>query len=384
MANKIKIIYLANARIPTEKAHGIQIIKTCESFASAGNELELVVPLRFNPIKENPFEYYGVKRIFKITRIFSFDLVKLGKIGFWIQSFSFAKLALIYTLIKNPDIIYSREILPLFFLSFFKKNIFWEAHRGEFNFIVRRLLKKCRGIITITQGLKDFYLKNGADREKILVASDGVDLKKFDIKISKKEAREKLEELKKLNLFQGQKIVLYVGHLYDWKGAGNLLSLSIVQDFKDKDVLFVFVGGTKEDIETFRTKGQSPKRCVTIVGYRPPQEIPYWLKAADILVLPNSAKEKISEFYTSPLKLFEYMASGRPIVASDLPSIREILNEKNAVLVKPDIPVYLAEGIKKILENPDFSDKISKQAYLDVRNYTWEKRAGKILKFIKK
>ncbi|MFH0803743.1 MAG: glycosyltransferase, partial [Candidatus Tagabacteria bacterium] len=170
----MKLIYIANARIPTEKAHGIQIMKMCESFARQGIEVELIIPWRFNPIKEDAFEYYGVKRIFKITRIFSFDLVKLGKIGFWIQSYSFAKLARIYTLMKNPDIIYSREILPLFFLSFFKKNLFWEAHRGEFNFIVQRLLKKCRGIIAITRGLKDFYLKNGANGEKILVAPDGV------------------------------------------------------------------------------------------------------------------------------------------------------------------------------------------------------------------
>lgn len=121
-----------------------------------------------------------------------------------------------------------------------------------------------------------------------------------------------------------------------------------------------------------------------MVGHRPHQEIPYWLKAADVLVLPNSAKEKISRFYTSPLKLFEYMASGTPIVASDLPSIREVLNEKNAVLVKPDSPEFLTAGIMKVLENPYLSDKISKQAFQDVQNYTWEKRAEKILRFIKK
>ncbi len=77
------------------------------------------------------------------------------------------------------------------------------------------------------------------------------------------------------------------------------------------------------------------------------------------------------------------MASGVPIVASDLPSIREILNEKNAVLVKPDMPVYLAEGIKNVLKNPDFSDRISKQAYSDAREYTWSKRSTKIMEFIK-
>jgi glycosyltransferase involved in cell wall biosynthesis len=81
--------------------------------------------------------------------------------------------------------------------------------------------------------------------------------------------------------------------------------------------------------------------------------------------------------------MFEYMASQRPIVASDLPSIREILNENNAVLIQPDNPKALAKGIESILKNPDFSAKISAQAYKDVQDYSWQKRTEKILEFIK-
>lgn len=378
----MKIYYLANIRLPTEKAHGIQIMKMCEAFAFFGAKVELVVPRRFNAIKEKPFEYYGVKNNFRIKKIFSFDLVKFGKIGFWIQSFSFAKFAAIYTLLKNPDVIYSRDALPLFFLNFFRKNIFWEAHRGEFNFMIGRLLKKCRGIVAITRGLKDFYLKNGADAKKILVAPDGVDLKEFNIDISKEKARERL------NLPQDKKIILYTGHLYDWKGAVTLLKVAqqfSVSDFQFSDkLLFVFVGGMEKDIKSFKVQALSfGLNNVLFVGHRPHQEMPFWLKAADVLVLPNSAKEKISEFYTSPMKMFEYMASGRPIVASDLPSIREVLEHgKNAVLVKPDMPEFLIDGIKEALENSELAGKISKQAYLDVQNHTWEKRAGQILNFI--
>ena len=88
--------------------------------------------------------------------------------------------------------------------------------------------------------------------------------------------------------------------------------------------------------------------------------------------------------------MFEYMASGRPIIATDLPSIREVLNDSsassgrgNAIIVKPDNPEDLARGIKTALENKELVNKISAQAFEDVNKYTWEKRTGDILNFIK-
>ena len=359
-------------RLPTEKAHGLQIMKMCEIFARQGMKVELVVPWRFNFIKENPFEYYGVEKNFKITKIFSFDLVRFGKVGFLIQSFSFAKVVLYYLLFKKADVIYSRDILPLFWLSFFKTNLFWEVHTGVFNFAIKRVLKKCNGVISISQGLKFFYINNGVNPDKILVSTDGVDIKMFQISSSKIQVREKL------NLPLDKKIILYTGHLYEWKGAQVLAEAS---KFLGDDCLLVFVGGTEKDVKKFKIKNLKLK--ISVVGHRPYKEIPLWLKAADVLVLPNSAKEKISELYTSPLKLFEYMASGVPIVASNLSSIREILKDgENAVLVKPDSPVCLTEGIMKVLKNPDFSDKVSKQAYSDAGEYTWNKRGEKIMEFI--
>ena len=369
----MKLIYIVNARIPTEKAHGIQIMKMCEAFVDSGAEVELVVPWRFNPIKSDPFEYYDVKRVFKIVKIPSLDLTAFGKIGFLIQAFSFAEFATWYILFKQSDIIYSRDEFSLFFLSFFKKNLFWEMHIGSFNRIIKHILKKCKGVIVITQGLKNFYKERSAEEEKIMVAPDSVDMEKFDVEIEKSEAREALRLRKDKNL------IIYTGHLYDWKGAGILIDTI---QFLSNDEIIVFVGGTENDVQRFREKNKE-KKNVIIVGQRPHSEIPYYLKAADVLILPNTSGSDISEKYTSPMKLFEYMASKRPIVASDLPSIREILNEENAFLVEPNNPEELAEGIKKALYDKKLAERISKQAFLDVQGRTWKRRAENILEFIK-
>jgi GxxExxY protein len=181
----------------------------------------------------------------------------------------------------------------------------------------------------------------------------------------KEKAREKL------NLPIDKKIILYTGHLYSWKGVQTLADAS---KYLSNNCLVVFVGGTEEDIRNFQFP-ISNFQNVKLVGYRPHSEIPIWLKAADVLVLPNSGKEQISREFTSPMKLFEYMASGRPIVASNLPSISEILEDgKNALLFEPDNPQDLAEKINRILSDSNLSQRISTQAYEDVKNYSWDKR----------
>ncbi len=374
----MKLVYIANVRMPTEKAHGLQIMKMCESFACQGAEVELIVPWRFNPFKEDPFDFYGVKKNFKITKVPSFDLINaFGRIGFWLQSLSFSKFAQIYAIFRRSDIIYSRDALPLFWLSFYKKNIFWETHAGVFNFIVKRVIKKCAGIIAISQGLKDFYVKKGADADKILVVPDAVDLEEFDIKISKSGAREKL------GLPQDKKLIGYSGMLRTM-GMEKGIDIAIESlKFLDKNAALVLVGGRDEDIEFYRKEAEESglTERVLFVGQIKHQEVPLYLKAFDVLIAPFPENEHY-KFYMSPLKIFEYMASGAPIVASDLPSIREILNNDNAVLVKPGDPATLAEGIKKVLQNQSFADRISSNAYSDVREYTWEKRAETILKFL--
>lgn len=370
-----KLLYIANLRLPTEKAYGIQIAKTCEAFAIEGLDVTLIYPHRDNHIKNEFFSYYSVKTNFKIKKIWAPDFYfpgQLDKIAVNVKGFMSALSLFFYALTQKADIIYSRDEWPLYFLSFFKNNLFFEAHRfsSARNFFYRRFLSKNIKIIAISENLKNNFLNSGFNSSAVLVAHDGVDLGEFDIQISKEEARNKT------NLPKNTKIVMYTGHLFPWKGVDILGEAAKLLPA----VKFVFIGGMSTDTESFKNKFGKIEN-ISVLGHKPHKEIAILLKAADVLVLPNSAKEKISA-YTSPLKLFEYMASGRPIVASDLLSIKEILNNQNSVLVGSDSSEELVRGIELVLNESDGGEALAEKAFEDVKNYTWQNRVKKILKFI--
>ncbi len=358
--------------MPTEKAHGIQIMEMCQAFASYG-EIELLIPRRLNKIKQFSFEYYGIARVFKITRLFCPDLTPLnvGSLGFYIQAIAFLLVVKFYSLFKKYDILYTREKM----VGFFFDNFVLEIHVlppkvRRFN---KKIWRKARALVVKTDFIKRNLISLGIDADKIVVVPNGVDLKKFDLDISKEEAR------RKLNLPLNKKIILYSGSLFlhDWKGVSTLLDS--VKYFTPNTSLLL-IGGTKEEIADLRA-GYGCHNLI-LEEKKSHDEIPLYLKAADIFVLPNKANHPESRFYTSPIKLFEYMAAKRPIVASNLPSIRGILDDNSAVFAEAGNPESLASSIRKLLDDPMLAKKISERAFSDVQNYTWEKMAERILKFI--
>ncbi len=386
----MKLTYIANARVPSEKAHPYQVLKMCEAFSKQGVTVDLILPYRLQTtsgLKEvkDYWSYYGIERIFKVAKLPSLDVIwidsytsKLGTFLFRLQAFSFALFALLYSLIKKAEIYYTRETMFACFFSYLSslhgKKICYEAH--DFTKLIVTLIKKGKidRLIVITNILKELYIKGGVPEEKILVAADGVDLSVFNSLPLKEEARNEL------GIPPGKKLISYTGHLYDWKGA-HILAMSM--KYLSDNYVSYFIGGMRGDLAKFKEfiRRNEITNAVT-VGYVPPLVVPKYLVASDVLVLPNI--EKGLSHFTSPLKLFEYMASRRPVVASDLPSTREVLNEENAILVEPGNPKALAEGIQKVIEDKEFADEISEKAYRDVQQHSWDMRAQKILEFIEK
>ncbi len=375
-----KLFLIFHGRFPSEKAAALFAAKSCEAFAEEGREVVLLVPRRIKRSMEDSFVYYNIKKNFTIKFLPIIDLFSIpffGRFAFYVSLVIFSLSCTIYLLAKSKteDIVYSNENLPMFFASLLRKNTFYEVHdmpRGSFYFY-KKLLERVRGVVVTNMWKRDNIARIfGISKEKMLYEMNAVDVEEFNISITKEEAR------KQLHISTTDRVVLYTGHLYSWKGVDTLAEAT---KFLPDGTTVYFVGGTDSDVMSFREHFGGISNIV-IIGHRNHAEMPLWQKAADVVVVPNTAKENISKYDTSPMKIFEYMASKKPIVATNLPSIREILNETNAVVVNPDDPEAMAHGIMKAINDTTSAQKIVKQAYLDVATHTWDKRAKRIFSFI--
>ena len=363
----MKLVYLANARIPTPRAYGLQIMKTCEALARAGTEVELVVPHRRASSGENPFSYYGVENRFTITTLRAPDLLSFGSFGFLISTLWFAEKARWLRSFWKADAVYSRDALVLVQYLLLGRPLFFEAHAKP-SFVSRIVARRAIYVVVISNGLREAYENVGVSPEKIIVAADAVDEHLFDDVPAREAARAEL------GLPADATIALYAGHLYARKGADTLAAAA--RELPDTRSLFI--GGAGPELAAFKAKwGSLPN--VTIVGHVAHEKVPLYLRAADALVLPNSGKDEDSARFTSPMKLFEYLASGTPIVASDVPSLREILSNETAVLITPDDSHALAEGLTKTLQDRKAATARAKRALVLAQQHTWDKRATAIL-----
>lgn len=389
----MRLLYLANNRIPSEKANSLQIMQTCAALARQGVDLTLVVPHRLQPRPmrgiRDPFDYYGLKTRFPIHRLPCVDFLELAPRAlqppaFALQAISFALAAVPYINTKKVDTCYTRDPLSAVLLAMApgktRRKAVYEAHtfpgRGWKRQIHLWAVRRLTAVTCITRELANEYLAGGVDPKRIIIAPDAVDLERFTDLPEKREVR------RRLGIPLDLRVVCYTGHLYAWKGADTLARAA---RYLPDDYLVYVVGGTKDDLLRYRKLVQEEGLDrVRVVGHVPPDQVPEYLAAADVLVLPNSGRSETSARFTSPMKLFEYMAAGRPIVASCLPSIQEVLRDhENAVLVEPDNPEALARGIMTVIVDAALGTQLAAKARSDVQAYSWDTRAHAILRAVR-
>jgi len=378
------LLYIANLRLPTDKAHGVQIMKSCEAFAGF-TEVELLVPRLIPLVKKDPFSYYGVKKNFIIKRVPVFEILALtrwiwGWLGY-IQSFSFSISALLYLFFKkkihNPNtVLYSRDFITLFVLVLFGANPVAEIHdyrSKKPKFRINFMLKRCKNIIVNSEGTLEALRNHYPDNLKLKTAHifpNGVDFDYFDIKETKEGARQKL------GIVSGKKILGYLGRL---ETVGREKGVSeIIKSFLEssEDALLYIVGGPNRLVEKYRKEFNYSDKVV-FVGQVDYSSVPLYLRSFDGVVIPTP--EGLHAKTTSPIKLFEYLASGKIIIAPRIPTITKYLNDDNSILFNPGSIKALSEKIKIAINDRELTHRLSQQSLLDARNYSWQTRAKLIL-----
>lgn len=395
------LLYLANIRLPTEKAHGLQIMQNCEAFADAGTDVCLWAARRVNTAAlrgiTDVWAYYGVKPTFQVGRIPCIDLMpfvppdgRASKILFYLQALTYTLALLMAALFSRADIYYSRDTLTLLALSLIKprKALVYEAHMlaagRAGRWMQRRVVRRVGTVIPITRKLQDDLQTLAVEHlrpspTRFLVAHDGIRKERFANAPSQAEARARI------GWPQDAFIVGYVGRLQTLaadKGVGTLVdALAQVGN-----VSLGLVGGPDDMAEALRQHWGSiglPAAQFLYAGQVAPDKVPLYLAALDVCAIPLPWTTHFA-YYTSPMKLFEYMASQRAIIASDLPSIAEVItHNQNALLVPPSDAKALADAIQRLRDDPALRQRLAEAAYQDVMtHYTWAARAKHILNAI--
>lgn len=376
------IYYISNININSGQANVIQQLKTTEAIDNLGVDIEFIHPsykLFFQDDGESAINTkYDITNDPQITRLRTLpDYGKLGRASAIIMTLIWIVRKLLLLQLGSKDIIYIRcgnihtfsivfllRILP----KFVSPKIFVEYHNTvQFTspILVQKVINRVNGIVVITHELKNEMSKNyDIDGVPVHVAPDGVNLDKYGT--SKDQARAKL------SIPRNRKVVTYTGSFQKRKGVYILIEAS--HEIKARVLI---VGAHESEVDKNRLTRDIPEN-LEFCGKIAHSEVKYYQIASDILVAPYTRKS----WMPSPLKLFEYMAAGNPIVASDLQVLREVLNNnENSILVSPGNSKELANNVNRLLQNPSKMKKLASQALNDAKRYTWEKRAYDISNF---
>lgn len=368
----MNIVAIAGSAVPSDTANSIQVMKACQALVQLGHHVTLIVPGVSNK-SINLKQHYGLQTEFPIDWLSSSS----RRMFTW-QSVQRAR-------DLKPDILCTWFPQSAVFGMLYRIPTIFEIHiqpTGLFGSFWHQAFAKLPGrkrLVSITRALVNVLEYNyniHMNPNDVVIAPNGVDLERFaSLPPSPELAR------RQLNL-PAIPTVMCTGHLYAGRGTNLFLALA-------KSTLhahFIWVGGRPDDIVMWKQRAENENISnITFTGFVPNQDLPLYQSAADILLMPysrsimGSSGTADSASVASPMKMFEYMAAGRAIVSADLPVIREVLNERNAVFCEPDHLENWRLEIEKLLADESRRIELGKQARETVDGFTWLARAEKIL-----
>ena len=394
----MKVTYVADIRFPLERANGIQTMETCHALVTRGHAVHVIVRPDTHQPARDPYVYYGLPRVPGLdiepapvvgpaaARRLAFLAFAAGRtLGagrgqlVMTRDLGVASALLQVPRQLRPPLVYeSHGYSPE--VAAAMPDLIGSAEQPSPRKLGRLARREARvwrdadGYVTITRGLRDTLIERFGSRPRIAVVPDGVAVPAAESPLSRPGTQAPDPPGRR----DGRSIVAYAGHLYPWKGVDVLIEA--LARVPEVDGLIVGGHPREPDLERMRDLARrlGAQDRITFTGMVAPSAVSDWLKRSTILALPNPASA-IATRFTSPLKLFEYMAAERPIVASDLPAVREVLtDETDALLVAPGDPGALADAIRRLARDPALRLRLSAAALALVPQYTWSRRAERL------
>jgi glycosyltransferase involved in cell wall biosynthesis len=364
----MKILAIAMSRIPAPNANGIQVMKVCQALAQLGHEVILLVPdiEPWGGTRNELKSYYGLEKTFDVRW-----LTTKSRRSFTWHAIREARK---YT----PDLIYSWSPQSSVFALLHRLPVTFELHEpplGRFGPLWYKAFLKLGGkkrLVSITKALEDVLARKYGLPSSVIIAPNGIDLERYGSLPSPELARQKIG-------IPDAPTVICTGHLYAGRGVETFIALAE----KSPGTNFLWVGGHPDDVEMWRERAREQEN-VRFTGFVQQSELPLYQSAADILIAPYASQISGSSggdsaSVASPMKLFDYMAAKRAIITSDLPVIREVLDEENAIFVPPDNVDAWHAALTQLLGDDALREKLAENAYTLVEEYTWLARQKKVL-----
>ncbi|MCD6308754.1 MAG: glycosyltransferase family 4 protein [Candidatus Latescibacteria bacterium] len=379
----MNVAYISFSKIPSREANSIHVMKMSQAYRQEGHHITLYAPkLAGKPENtDDLWTRYGISTPFDIT------FVPTGNHPFsMLRDQEYAIRVMRNIRGKDISLVHTRHLYSAMWASLLNIPTIFDMHDpiigGRLGQLYFRLLlagKGFRKIAAITQALKSMlprYLRRGG---QVIVAPNGVDIERYD------NLPDAVASRRRLGLPPDTFIAGYSGHLYPGRGMNVIFDAAR----RHSDATFLLIGGADEDIAR-RKKAVSDAGLENVIfsGFVENTAIPEYLAACDALLMPyqrsvgTADPSMDSASFFSAMKMFEYMAANRLIVSSDLPVLREILDESNAVLCPPDDTEAWCEAIRRARNDPSWAEKLAGKARSDVERYTWRSRVRRILSSI--